>query len=100
MSAKYRTPPAPKMSDWIEMASPSAKSSGAVKATRLLPGLDDREIRGKVDVTPEVVKRYYEANINDYEKTSQIAVSHIVLRLPWSTPAADCACGLVAVQLA
>jgi len=44
--------------------------------------LISREIRGKVNVTPEEVERYYEANLKDYETPPQIAVSHIVLSLP------------------
>jgi peptidyl-prolyl cis-trans isomerase SurA len=49
--------------------------------------LISREIRGKVNVTPEDVQRYYEAHREDYEKPSQMTVSHIVLRLPADAPA-------------
>jgi peptidyl-prolyl cis-trans isomerase SurA len=48
--------------------------------------LISREIRGKVNVTPEEVERYYEANLKDYETPPQIAVSHIVLLLPPDAP--------------
>ena len=44
--------------------------------------LINREIRGKVNVTPEEVERYYQANLDDYAKAETITLSHIVLQLP------------------
>jgi peptidyl-prolyl cis-trans isomerase SurA len=44
--------------------------------------LINREIRGKVNVTPEEVERYYEANKKDYETVEGVTVSHIVLKVP------------------
>ncbi len=48
--------------------------------------LINREIRGKVSVTPEDVQRYYEANLSDYEQAPEVTVSHIVLRLADDAP--------------
>jgi peptidyl-prolyl cis-trans isomerase SurA len=44
--------------------------------------LINREIRGKVNVTPQDVERYYQAHLNDYAKPEQFTISHIVLQLP------------------
>lgn len=44
--------------------------------------LINREVRGKVSVTPEDVERYYEAHRDEYVTPPQVAISHIVLRLP------------------
>lgn len=44
--------------------------------------LINREIRGKVNVTPEEVQRYYEAHLADYATAEGVTVSHILLRLP------------------
>ena len=41
-----------------------------------------REIRGKVNITPEEVERYYEANKQDYALPSRTRVAHIVFFLP------------------
>jgi len=46
-----------------------------------------REIRGRVNVTPEEVKRYYEANLATYAKPARIQVAHIVFRLAADAPA-------------
>ncbi len=43
--------------------------------------LINREIRGKVNVTPEEVQRYYEAHKDEYATPGQVHVRHIVLRL-------------------
>lgn len=45
-----------------------------------------REIRGKVNVTPEEVQRYYEAHQSDYSTPEKIQVAHIVFRLPPDAP--------------
>ena len=46
-----------------------------------------REIRGKVNVTPEEVQRYYEAHLSEYSKPAKVQVAHIVIRLdPNATP--------------
>jgi peptidyl-prolyl cis-trans isomerase SurA len=44
--------------------------------------LISREIRGKVNVTPEEVQRYYEAHLSEYSTPERIEVAHIVFRLP------------------
>lgn len=41
-----------------------------------------REIRGRVNVTPEEVRRYYEAHISDYATPERYNVAHIVIRVP------------------
>jgi len=48
--------------------------------------LINREIRGKVNVTPEEVERYYEAHLSEYEKNPEVTVSHIMLRLAPDAP--------------
>jgi peptidyl-prolyl cis-trans isomerase SurA len=48
--------------------------------------LINREIRGKVSITPEDVERYYQAHLEEYEKAPEVTVSHIVLRLPDDAP--------------
>jgi peptidyl-prolyl cis-trans isomerase SurA len=48
--------------------------------------LINREIRGKVNVTPEEVERYYEAHLAQYEKDPEVTVSHIMLRLAADAP--------------
>lgn len=40
------------------------------------------EIRGKANVTPEQIERYYEANKAEYRLPSEIEVAHIVFLLP------------------
>jgi peptidyl-prolyl cis-trans isomerase SurA len=57
-----------------------------VREELLRAQLLSREISGKVNVTPEEVKRYYEANRDEFEKTAEIAVSHIILQLPQNAP--------------
>ena len=44
--------------------------------------LIDRQIRGKVNVTPEDVQRYYEAHLSDYELPRRLKVAHILFALP------------------
>jgi peptidyl-prolyl cis-trans isomerase SurA len=44
--------------------------------------LINREIRGKVNVTPEDVQRYYEAHLDDYAKPEQLTISDIFIQLP------------------
>ena len=39
------------------------------------------EIRGKVNVTPEEVQRYYEAHLSEYSTPAKVQVAHIVFRL-------------------
>jgi peptidyl-prolyl cis-trans isomerase SurA len=48
--------------------------------------LINREIRGKVNVTPEEVERYYQAHLDDYSTPESITISHIVLQLPADAP--------------
>ena len=43
--------------------------------------LINREIRGKVSVTPEEVQRYYEAHLSEYSTPARVQVAHIVFRL-------------------
>ena len=43
--------------------------------------LINREIRGKVNVTPEEVQRYYEAHIAEYSTPAKLQVAHILFRL-------------------
>jgi peptidyl-prolyl cis-trans isomerase SurA len=48
--------------------------------------LINQEIRGKVNVTPEEVERYYNANLTEYSLPEQIKVSHIVFRVAADAP--------------
>jgi peptidyl-prolyl cis-trans isomerase SurA len=48
--------------------------------------LINREIRGKVNVTPEDVERYYQAHLEDYSTPESITISHIVLQLAPEAP--------------
>ena len=55
---------------------------GEIEKIQLL----NREIRGKVNVTPQDVERYYEAHKKEYEIPSQVHLRHIVLRLDPNAP--------------
>jgi peptidyl-prolyl cis-trans isomerase SurA len=44
------------------------------------------EIRGKVNVTPEEVQRYYEAHLSEYSTPARLQVAHIVFRLEPNAP--------------
>ena len=48
----------------------------------------NREIHGRVNVTPEDVERHYEANKKEYLTTAKVHLRHIVLRLDPEAPAA------------
>lgn len=48
-----------------------------------------REIRGKVNVTPEEVQRYYEANLAEYATPARYEIAHIVFQLPADAGAAQ-----------
>lgn len=48
--------------------------------------LINQEIRGKVNVTPEEVERYYNANLTEYALPEQIKISHIVFRVAPDAP--------------
>jgi peptidyl-prolyl cis-trans isomerase SurA len=48
--------------------------------------LVNRDIRGKVNVTPEDVGRYYEAHKKDYELPGRVKVKQITLRLDPAAP--------------
>ncbi|MGH7803012.1 MAG: SurA N-terminal domain-containing protein, partial [Candidatus Binatia bacterium] len=50
---------------------------GEIEKIQLL----NREIRGKVNVTPQDVERYYEAHKDDYKIPAQVHLRHIVVRL-------------------
>jgi len=43
--------------------------------------LINREIRGKVNVTPEEVERYYQAHMTEYSTPERMHLEHILLRL-------------------
>ncbi len=49
--------------------------------------LMNREIRGKVMVTPEEVQRYYEAHISEYSTPARLQVGHILFHLQPDAPA-------------
>ncbi|HVN83875.1 MAG TPA: peptidylprolyl isomerase [Candidatus Binatia bacterium] len=51
--------------------------------------LINREIRGKVNVTPEEVERYYQAHLNDYETPEKMHLRHILLKLPADASGAE-----------
>ena len=57
---------------------------GEIEKIQLL----NREIRGKVNVTPQDVERYYEAHKKEYEIPAQVNLRHIVLRLDPNAPEA------------
>lgn len=44
--------------------------------------LINREIRGKVNVTPEEVERYYQAHIDEFTTSEQMHLRHILIRVP------------------
>lgn len=44
--------------------------------------LINREIRGKVNVTPEEVERYYQAHLEEYATPEKMRVRHILVRVP------------------
>jgi peptidyl-prolyl cis-trans isomerase SurA len=44
--------------------------------------LINREVRGKVSITPEDVQRYYDAHRDAYSTPAAVTISHIVLRTP------------------
>ncbi len=48
--------------------------------------LISREIRGKVNVTPEEVQRYYEAHLSEYSTPETIQLAHIFFRLDAEAP--------------
>ena len=49
--------------------------------------LINREIRGKVNVTPEEVERYYNAHLSEYSTPARIQLAHILFHLdPNATP--------------
>lgn len=45
-----------------------------------------REIRGRVNVSPEEVQRYYEKHLDEYSTPEKMQVAHIVFRLPADAP--------------
>ncbi len=51
--------------------------------------LINREIRGKVNITPEEVQRYYDAHLSEYEKAPEVTISHIVLRVAKDAPQSE-----------
>jgi peptidyl-prolyl cis-trans isomerase SurA len=48
--------------------------------------LINREIRGKVNISPEDVDRYYEAHKKDYEQAGKVKIRHLLLRLEPTAP--------------
>jgi len=48
--------------------------------------LMNREIRGKVNITPEDVQRYYEAHLDEFSTPARMQIAHIVIRLPPDSP--------------
>jgi len=49
--------------------------------------LINREIRGKVNVTPEEVERYYKAHLSEYSTPARIQLAHILFHLDPNAPA-------------
>jgi parvulin-like peptidyl-prolyl isomerase len=49
--------------------------------------LINREIRGKVNITPEEVERYYKAHLSEYSTPGRSQVAHILFRLDADAPA-------------
>jgi peptidyl-prolyl cis-trans isomerase SurA len=47
-----------------------------------------REIRGKVNVTPEEIQRYYDAHLGEYATPERYKIAHIVFQLPEDADAA------------
>jgi len=41
-----------------------------------------REIRGKVNISPEEIERYYQANLEEYARPAQVRVAQIIFLLP------------------
>jgi parvulin-like peptidyl-prolyl isomerase len=48
--------------------------------------LMNREIRGKVNVTPEDVQRYYEKHLAEYSTPERLQIAHILFRLDPDAP--------------
>jgi len=48
--------------------------------------LINREIRGKVNVTPEEVERYYKAHLTEYSTPERIEIAHILFHLGPNPP--------------
>jgi len=48
--------------------------------------LMNREIRGKVNVTPEEVQRYYEKHLSEYSTPERMQIAHILFRLAPDAP--------------
>lgn len=59
-----------------------AQVKGEIEKIQLL----NREIRGRVNITPEDVARYYEAHKEDYRVPARVHLRHIVLRLDPGAP--------------
>ena len=60
--------------------------------------LINREIRGKVNVSPEEVQRYYEAHIAEYSTPARTQVAHILFRLDPDAPADNVAAATAKAQ--
>ena len=69
----------------IDYESYRAQIRAEVQRQRLIA----REIRGKVNISPEEIERYYEANKEQYAQAARTRVAHIVFFVPENAPSAQ-----------
>jgi peptidyl-prolyl cis-trans isomerase SurA len=60
--------------------------------------LINREIRGKVNVTPEEVERYYQAHLDEYATPEKMHLRDIFIRLPNNPSGADVSAAMAKAQ--
>jgi parvulin-like peptidyl-prolyl isomerase len=66
----------------LTMEAYRAQLRGEIQKAQLI----NREIRGKVSITPEDVRRYYDAHKEEYETPARTQVAQILLRLEPGAP--------------
>jgi len=66
----------------LTMEAYRAQLRGEIQKAQLI----NREIRGKVSITPEDVQRYYEAHKEEYETPARTQVAQILFHLPPGAP--------------
>lgn len=69
----------------IDFASYRDQIRSEVQRQRLIA----REIRGKVNISPEEIERYYRENIEQYSKPARVEVAHMVFAVAENAPPAE-----------